>query len=364
MAEPMDNSAAKADARSIIIATNTPVDEGLTFSDFSAPGITRKRLTNGWGYYFAGKRIADKETVRRLDAIGLPPAYERCWFCPDEAGHIQAIGYDARGRRQYRYHPDFRIERDRDKFDRCAPFGRALAALRRQMDRDLNRRVYDKTTIIAAIVRLLDITRIRIGGAHYARENGSFGATTLRKRHARVSGQKVQLSFKAKSGKAAFYVVDDRTLARVVRRCQELPGQSLFAYRDADGTLRSVTSQDVNAYLKSAMGSDFTAKDFRTWGASLIAYDALCDAVQDESGPLLKHILATVADALGNTPAMARKAYIHPLLIDMAKNGSFVPAKGARAPRGLLPSERALVALLEARAGAIAELSDGCSHPS
>ena len=317
------------------------------FSDIAAPGITRKRLTNGWGYYERGKRITDVVTIRRLDAIGLPPAYDRCWFCRDGAGHIQAIGYDQRGRRQYRYHVGFRSERDRDKFDRCAPFGRALAALRRQIDRDLNRRVYDKTTIVAAIVRLLDIARIRIGGAQYARDNDSFGATTLRKRHAQVSGQKLRLRFKAKSGKVATYVINDLTLARIVRRCQDLPGQSLFGFLDSNGTARSVTSQDVNIYLKSAMGGDFTAKDFRTWGASLIAYQVLSAPAGAEAGAPLKQVLATVAEALGNTPAMARKAYVHPRLIDMAKNGGITPVKGARAPRGLSPSERALIALLE-----------------
>ena len=286
----------------------------------------------------------------------MPPAYERCWFCPDEAGHIQAIGYDARGRRQYRYHAGFRSERDRDKFDRCAPFGRALATLRRQIDRDLARRVYDKTTIVAAIVRLLDIARIRIGGVQYARDNGSFGATTLRKLHARVSGQKLLLSFKAKSGKQAAYAISDKTLVRVVRRCQDLPGQALFAYLDADGAPRSVTSQDVNAYLKAATGGDFTAKDFRTWGASTIAYEVLSAPAGTEPRALLKQVLATVSEALGNTPAMARKAYVHPRLIDMAKDGSFLPVRGTRTPRGLSPNERALVALLETPpAGAAAE---------
>lgn len=219
--------------------------------------------------------------------------------------------------------------------------------LRRRLDRDLNRRVYDKTTVVAAIVRLLDVTRIRIGGTEYARDNGSFGATTLRKRHARVSGTKLQLSFKAKSGRDAYYVINDRILARIVRRCQELPGQSLFAYQDADGTLRSVTSQDVNAYLKAAMGSDFTAKDFRTWGASLIAYEVLCTASDADTGAPLKRVLTHVAAALGNTPTMARKAYVHPRLIDMAKDGNFRPVNGPRAPRGLSAHERALIALLE-----------------
>ena len=309
------------------------------------------RLAKGWGYYWQGKRIGDGETIRRLDALGLPPAYEHCWFCADSAGHIQAIGYDRRGRRQYRYHARFRSEREHDKFDRCAPFGRALPALRRRIDHDLGRRVYDKTTIVAAIVHLLDIARLRIGGRQYARDNGSFGATTLRKRHAQVSGQKLKLQFRAKSGKEAVYLINDRVLARVVRRCQELPGQTLFSYRDEAGEPRAVNSQDVNAYLKDVMGSDFTAKDFRTWGASLIAYQALSsDSAGAQAGATFKDMLATVAEALGNTPAMARKAYIHPRLIAMAKARDFIPGRGGRATRYLSRAERGLIALLETTA--------------
>ena len=330
------------------MATISPSAEGLSFSDISAPGITRKRLAMGWGYYWQGKRIGDRETIRRLNALGLPPAYERCWFCADAAGHIQATGYDRRGRRQYRYHAHFRSEREHEKFDRCAPFGRALPALRRRIDHDLGRRVYDKTTIVAAIVHLLDIARLRIGGRQYARDNGSFGATTLRKRHAQVSGQKLKLQFRAKSGKEAVYLINDRALVRVVLRCQELPGQALFSYRDEAGEPRAVSSEDVNAYVKDAMGDAFTAKDFRTWGASLIAYEALSgDCTGAQAGVTFKHMLVTVADALGNTPAMARKAYIHPRLIAMAKAGNFIPGCAGRATRYLSRAERGIIAMLE-----------------
>lgn len=323
----------------------------MSFADISAPGISRKRLAAGWGYYWQGKRIGDGETIHRLDALGLPPAYERCWFCADPAGHIQAIGYDRRGRRQYRYHSRFRSKREHEKFDRCAPFGQALTSLRRQIDHDLGRRVYDKITIVAAIVHLLDVARLRIGGRQYARENGSFGATTLRKQHAQVSGEHLKLQFRAKSDKDARYVINDRVLARVVRRCQELPGQALFSYRDEAGEPCAVSSQDVNAYIKDAMGADFTAKDFRTWGASLIAYEVLSEnTTQAPAGATFKLMLETVAEALGNTPAMARKAYIHPRLLAMAKDGTFVQGRGGRATRYLSRAERGLIALLETTA--------------
>lgn len=208
--------------------------------------------------------------------------------------------------------------------------------------------MYDKTTIVAAIVHLLDIARLRIGGRQYERDNGSFGATTLHKRHAQVSGQKLKLQFRAKSGKEAVYLINDRVLARVVRRCQELPGQALFSYRDEAGEPRAVSSQDVNCYLKDAMGDEFTAKDFRTWGASLIAYGVLSDArTAAQTGATFKQMLMTVAEALGNTPAMARKAYIHPRLIAMAKDGNFIPGRAGRVMRRLSRAERGLVALLE-----------------
>lgn len=211
--------------------------------------------------------------------------------------------------------------------------------------------MYDKTTIVAAIVHLLDIARLRIGGKQYARDNGSFGATTLRKRHAQVSGQRLKLEFRAKSGKEAVYLINDRVLARVVRRCHELPGQALFSYRDETGEPREVNSRDVNAYLKDVMGSDFTAKDFRTWGASLIAYQALSnDSMGAQTGATFKDMLVTVAEALGNTPAMARKAYIHPRLIAMAKDGNFKRGRGGRATHYLSRTERGLIALLETTA--------------
>ncbi len=322
---------------------HVPAD--LVFAEVDGPGISRRKLTRGWAYYRDGDRVIDRDEIDRLNALALPPAYERCWFCDDPRGHIQAIGYDARGRRQYRYHADFRSSRDRDKFARMAHFGRALPALRKAIDRDLKRRRYDKVTIVAAVIRLLDIAQLRIGGTQYARDNGSFGATTLRKRHAQVTGAKLRLRFKAKSGKLADYMISDRVLVRIVRRCQDLPGQALFAYPDADGAMRSVSSHDVNEYLKAAMGDSFTAKDFRTWGGTLIAYETL-RAAAGARVPL-KAMLADVAQALGNTPAVARKAYIHPVLLDMAKAGETIDFPKARATARHSQGERSLIAFLE-----------------
>lgn len=315
------------------------------FADIDGPGISRRRLKRGWAYYrSSGDRITDRDEIDRLNRLALPPAYERCWFCPDPRGHIQAIGYDARGRRQYRYHPDFRSSRDRDKFARLEHFGQALPRLRKAIERDLGRRRYDKATIVAAVVRLLDIAQLRVGGQQYARDNGSFGATTLRKRHALVTGRKLRLRFKAKSGKPADYLISDRVMARIVRRCQELPGQALFAYPDAGGEMRAVSSQDVNDYLRAAMGSSFTAKDFRTWGGTLIAYETLREAAGGRVP--LKTMLAQVAEALGNTPAVARKAYVHPVLLDIAKNGEAIDFPKARATARHSQAERSLIAFL------------------
>ncbi len=317
---------------------------GLVYADVDSPGITRRKLARGWAYDQQGKRIADRGEIDRLNALALPPAYERCWFCPDPRGHIQAIGYDARGRRQYRYHADFRLSRDTEKFARLQHFGKALPALRKALDRDLARRGHDKVAIVAAVVRLLDIAQLRIGGQQYVRDNGSFGATTLRKRHVQVTGQKLRLRFKAKSGKLADYLISDRVLARIIKRCQDLPGQALFAYADEGGVMRSVSSNDVNDYLKAAMGEGFTAKDFRTWGGTLTAYETLLEAAGDRVP--LKAMLADVAKALGNTPAIARKSYIHPVLLEAARSGEAITFPRARSTAWQSQAERSLIAFL------------------
>lgn len=290
------------------------------------------------------KRIIDREEIDRLNAVALPPAYARAWFCPDPRGHIQAVGYDDKGRKQYRYHPDFRAQQEADKFDRCADFGRALPRLRARVERDLRRRRMDWPKAVAAVVRLLDTSGIRVGNEHYARVNRSFGATTLRNRHARISGSSIHLRFPGKSGRAHDIGIDDTILARVVRRCQDLPGQHLFGYRCEDGEVRPVASTDVNSYIREAMGKDFTAKHFRTWTASVVAFEAL---TAGEDIVRLKEMLEQVAQALGNTPAIARKSYVHPALIVIARERRRLVPRRFRSTRYLSSSERGLIAFLD-----------------
>ena len=248
----------------------------LRYVDDSLPGITRKRRGRYWQYFDSdGHRITDRDEIDRLNAIGMPPAYERCWFCPIANGHIQAIGYDARGRRQYRYHPDFRAQQEVLKYERLADFGRALPKLRKQVEEDIQGKPTSCEAGIAAVVRLIDATQMRIGNESYAKENKSFGATTLRNRHAKVGRGALKISYAGKHGVKRTVTVTDRNLARIARRTQDLPGQNLFEFCDDEGCVRPVTSSDVNDYIRDAMGDEFTAKDFRTWGASTIAFEEM-----------------------------------------------------------------------------------------
>lgn len=320
----------------------------ILYHDDSEPGITRRKMRAGWGYYDAGgTRITDRAEIDRLNAIGLPPAYRDAWFCPSAAGHIQAVGWDEKGRKQYRYHLGFRETQEAAKYDLCAPFGHALPKLRARVAKDLARRGLDKDIAVAAVVRLLDLGKVRIGNEGYVKANKSFGATTLRKRHAAVSGQSLKLQFKAKSGKMRMLTITDGSLSRFVKRCQDLPGQHLFRWVDGDGTCHPVSSSDVNAYIRAAMGGDFTAKHFRTWSASVLAFEALASAKHDIS---LKTMLEPVTEALGNTPAIARKSYVHPALLALVKDGQGAFRNGLRLPRStqhLSRAERGLIAFLE-----------------
>ena len=325
----------------------------LTFVDDDMPGITRRRFGRAWGYFSArGRRITNRDEIDRLNRIGLPPAYKDAWFCPDPDGHIQAVGWDDRGRKQYRYHSDFRAAQDAAKYDRCVDFGSALPRLRAQVEKDLRKGGLGRDKACAAVVRLLDLAKVRIGNEAYASENKSFGATTLRKRHAAVKGGKLQLHFRAKSGKERKLTVSDRALLRFVKKMQDLPGQHLFRWVDEEGAAHAVTSTDVNDYIRDAMRADFTAKHFRTWGASVIAYRALFDA---KGGITLRDMLDVVADELGNTPAIARKSYVHPALVELAKSGAKWDddLKLPRTTRHLDRYERGLIAFLDrlAKAG-------------
>jgi len=315
-------------------------------TDDATPGITRRRLKRGWAYYdVEGDRITDRDEIDRLNAIALPPAYVDCWYCPSGLGHIQATGYDDRGRKQYRYHPDFRAAREAEKYAGCPDFGRALPKLRERLEADLSRRGLRKDRTLAAVVRLLDLGKLRVGNEHYATTNKSFGATTLRRRHVDLSGRSLTLRYRAKSGKEQQLTITDTRLLRFVRQVQDLPGQHLFQYLDEDGDARPITSSDVNAYIADAMGGPFTAKHFRTWGASTIAFETLA-----ERHVSLKELLEPVAQALGNTPAISRKSYVHPALLALCKDGQNGWREGLRLPRQtryLSRAERGLIAFLD-----------------
>ena len=328
----------------------------LCYVDDALPGISRKKLTHGWAYYAPdGARITDREEIDRLNAIGMPPAYHDCWFCPSPHGHIQATGLDDKGRKQYRYHAEFRAAQDAAKYGRCGDFGRALPLVRARVDEDLTGGRLDKARVVAAIVRLLDLGHIRVGNEAYAKANKSFGATTLRDRHAAVRGATVSLRYTGKSGKEQRITIEDKRLARLVAKTQDLPGQQLFQYLDAEGGRHPVTSGDVNDYLREATGAEFTAKNFRTWGASVIAFEQLI--AHAANGIKLKTLLEPVAAALGNTPAISRKSYVHPALIDLA-DGKPQPALAdlrlPRSTRYLDRHERGLIAFL----GGLADVAE------
>ena len=348
MAMPMRNRKASRPFTARM-ATRPPK---LVHVDDGQPGITRKRSGRGWAYFDAdGKRITKREEIDRLNAIALPPAYTKAWFCPNGDGHILATGIDDKGRKQYRYHPDFRSHQEAEKFDGCAEFGRLLPKLRQRVEKDLAGTKLSRERAIASVVRLLDLGVVRVGNESYAKENKSFGATTLRQRHVNVSGQTVKLRFKAKSGKTAEVAVTDRRLAHFVRKMEDLPGQRLFQYMGEDAEVHAVGSAEVNDYLCETMGEHFTAKNFRTWHASAIAFGLLADA----DGQLtLKALMEEVSERLGNTPAIARKSYVHPAVIALVER----QAKWRRAlklPRKtkwLSREERGLLELLEKSPGA------------
>jgi DNA topoisomerase-1 len=322
----------------------------LRYVDDSLPGIVRKRRGGYWQYFGPdGKRITDRDEIDRLNAVGMPPAYERCWFCPHPNGHLQAIGFDARGRKQYRYHPDFRAEQESRKYERLAAFGRALPKLRKRVEEDIEGKATAYRTVLAGIVRLIDATHMRIGNEEYAKDNKSFGATTLRNRHAKVERGKLKLTYTGKHGIKRTVVVNDRNLARIAKKTQDLPGQNLFEFVDEEGCIRPVTSADVNGYIKEAMGDDFTAKDFRTWGASVIAFEHMAARLGEHGKVHLKSVMEPVAEALGNTPAISRKSYVHPALIEAAKDaGVLGSGKLPRAGKYLSAAERGLIQFLDA----------------
>ena len=304
----------------------------LRHSSDAEPGITRKRMGRYWAYFDQdGKRITDRDEIDRLNAIGLPPAYTDAWFCSDADGHLQATGIDARGRKQYRYHPEFRQGQEQAKFKGLLEFGKALPKLRRRIESDLRRRKLTRETVLAAVVRLLDTEHLRVGNEEYARENKSFGATTLRSRHLQRKGHKLAMRFTGKHGIVHEVNVTDTNLKRIVKRCDELPGQALFQYVNGEGEPKPISSGDVNDYIREATGGDFTAKHFRTWNASVIAFEQMLKKA-DDARISVTTVVEPVAEALGNTPAIARKSYVHPALIDAVKTNPRDPLQGMERP--------------------------------
>jgi DNA topoisomerase-1 len=319
----------------------------LRHSSDAEPGITRKRQGRYWAYFDAeGQRITDRDEIDRLTAIGLPPAYENAWYCADPDGHLQATGIDARGRKQYRYHADFRAKRDTAKYEGLLEFGKALPKLRGRVEQDLKRRNLSREAVLAAVVRLLDTEHIRIGNEQYARTNKSFGATTLRTRHLKRTGHGLMMRFTGKHGIVHEVRISDTNLKRICKRCQELPGQMLFQYVNGDGEPKPITSSDVNEYIKESMGGDFTAKHFRTWGASVIAIEQMLKKAED-ARISVKTVIEPVAEALGNTPAISRKSYVHPKLLEAVKDDARDPLDALERPRPRKRLSSAEVALLE-----------------
>lgn len=323
----------------------------IVYSDDSKPGITRQKIRDKWAYFApSGDRITDRDEIDRLNAIGLPPAYRDAWFNPKPNGHIQAVGWDEKGRKQYRYHTGFREAQEAAKYEKCADFGRVLPKIRKQVEEDIARRRLDKDHAVAAVIRLLDIGHLRVGNEAYAQTNQSYGATTLREEHAQVKGDTLRLRFKGKSGKERDCKVVDKALARTVKKMQDLDDEHLFSWVDAAGEAHPVSSSDVNEYIQRVAGPDFSAKHFRTWGASVTAFEALATAEKDLN---MKALLGPVTERLGNTPAIARKSYVHPSLLNLVKKGQSAFRQALRLPRSaryLSREERGLITFLDSLA--------------
>nr|MEA2797466.1 topoisomerase [Phenylobacterium sp.] len=320
----------------------------LTYVSDLDPGIRRRKASHGFNYLDAeGKPVTGEPTLDRIRKLAIPPAWTEVWIAPTERGHIQATGRDAKGRKQYRYHERWREVRDGHKYDRLIAFGRALPRLRARVEQDLARRGLPREKVLAAVVRVMEITLIRVGNEEYAKTNKSFGLTTLRNRHAKIGSAKAVFEFRGKSGKVHRTGFSDRRLARIVKACQDLPGQRLFQYLDDEGEQHAVESADVNAYLRDVLGEDFSAKDFRTWAGTLAAARALvtlpeCAGEGEAKGNVVTCVKA-VAGVLGNTPAVCRKAYIHPAVLEAYEAGKLA----LKAPKSDRAFELAVLKFLE-----------------
>jgi DNA topoisomerase I len=347
---------------------------GLRYVSDRVPGIRRERRGSDFVYIGAnGRRLGDLERIRRIKSLVIPPAWRDVWICPSPDGHIQATARDAKGRKQYRYHPGWREVRDETKYDRMIGFGKVLPIIRKRTERDLARHGLPREKILATVVRLLETTLIRVGNEEYARHNDSFGLTTMRDRHVDVAGSTLRFEFRGKSGIPHAVDLTDRRLARIVKRSQELPGQELFQYIDAQGRRHSIGSADVNAYLREITGQDFSAKDFRTWAGTVLAAQALQEFQKSDSKAQAKRnivkAIETVAKRLGNTKAVCRKCYIHPAVIDTYLDGTLLEMLHGRINREmagslsrLRPEEAAVLALLQRRLAREGPAHSGRSH--
>jgi DNA topoisomerase-1 len=331
---------------------------GLRYVSDESPGITRKSRGSAFAYYDAqGKLIKSAAELKRIKALVIPPAWKEVWICPRANGHLQATGLDSKGRKQYRYHANWRKVRDAAKYEHVMSFARALPGIRARVDRDLSLPGLCRERVIATIVRLLELSLIRIGNDEYAKENQSFGLTTMRNRHVEIAGSTLMFDFRGKSGKQHKVAVSDRRLAKIVRKCQELPGQRLFEYQDSDGKPAVICSDDVNDYLRAISGQPFSAKDFRTWAGTVLAAIALNQMEEVDNKAAAKRnvvtAVAAVSRMLGNTAAICRKCYIHPAVIIKYMNGSLARALRVKADseisehlHELKPEEAAVLALL------------------
>jgi DNA topoisomerase-1 len=328
---------------------------GLRYVTDAMPGIRRTRVGTGFRYVGPdGAPIRDAATLARLRALAIPPAYTDVWICPDPRGHLQATGRDARGRKQYRYHPRWHDARDETKYGRMLAFSEALPAIRTRVARDLARPGLPREKVLATVVRLLEVTGIRIGNDEYAKTNRSFGLTTLKDHHVEISGATLRFEFRGKSGKVHACDITDRRLARIVQHCQSIPGEELFQYLDESGSRQTITSGDVNDYLREISGQDFTAKDFRTWAGTILAVEALSAlgpaASARERKANVVRAIDRVAEQLNNTRAVSRKYYIHPAVLDAYGRGLLrpVPKRRSRSPRtpALQPVEAQVARLL------------------
>ena len=329
---------------------------GLRYVRDEQPGIERRRCGDGFVYLGAdGKTIRNATVLDRIRALAVPPAWTNVWICPDQRGHIQATGRDAKGRKQYRYHAAWRAHRDETKFDRLQAFADVLPLIRRRTNADLEQSGLPRNKVLATIVQLLEKSLIRVGNEEYARHNQSFGLTTLRSRHVRVNGGTLRFQFRGKSGVRHSVSVNDRRLARVVKQCRDLPGQELFQYLDEAGEAQVVDSGDINGYLKEITGQDFTAKDFRTWSGTVLAATALREVpppgTKRETERNVNVAIEAVAGLLGNTPTVCRKSYVHPGVVDAYRDRTMAVVSGRKkAPAriaGLRVDEVALLALLK-----------------